>query len=134
VRFQLLVYPVTDGTLGHASFVENGEGYFLTAATMTWFWQQYVGDRDWTDPRVSPIHASDDALAAAPPALVITAEFDPLRDEGEAYAARLAAAGVDVTVTRYDSMIHGFFSMRDLVPEGKAAVEQACEALRTALA
>ena len=134
VRFQLLVYPVTDGTLGHASFVENGEGYFLTAATMTWFWQRYVGEGDWTDPRVSPIHASDDALAAAPPALVITAEFDPLRDEGEAYAARLAAAGVDVTVTRYDSMIHGFFSMRDLVPEGKAAVEQACEALRTALA
>ena len=134
VRFQLLIYPVTDGTMAHASIDENAEGYFLTKATMTWFWQQYVGDGDWTDPRVSPNHASDEALAAAPPALVITAEFDPLRDEGEAYAARLAAAGVDVTATRYDGMIHGFFSMRDMVPEGKAAVDQACEALRTALA
>ena len=134
VRFQLLVYPVTDGTMAHPSIDENAEGYFLTKATMTWFWQQYVGDGDRTGPRVSPLHASDDALAAAPPTLVITAEYDPLRDEGEAYAARLAAAGVDATATRYDGMIHGFFSLRDLIPEGKAAVDQACEALRTALA
>ncbi len=134
VRFQLLVYPVTDGTMAHPSIDENAEGYFLTKATMAWFWQQYVGDGDRTGPRVSPMHANDEALAAAPPALVITAEFDPLRDEGEAYAARLAAAGVDATATRYDGMIHGFFSLRDLIPEGKAAVDQACEALRTALA
>jgi len=134
VRFQLLIYPVTDGTMSHPSVDENADGYFLTKATMAWFWQQYVGDGDATGPRVSPLHAADEVLAASPPALVITAQYDPLRDEGEAYAARLAAAGVDVTATRYDGVIHGFFSMRDLVPEGKAAVDEACEALRTALA
>ncbi len=134
VRFQLLIYPVTDGTMAHPSIDANAEGYFLTKSTMAWFWQQYVGDGDWTGSRVSPMHAADETLAGAPPALVITAEYDPLRDEGEAYAARLAAAGVDATVSRYDGMIHGFFSMRDLVPEGKAAVDQACEALRAALA
>ncbi len=134
VRFQLLIYPVTDGTMAHPSIDENAEGYFLTKATMAWFWQQYVRDGDRTTPRVSPNHASDEVLAGAPPALVITAEYDPLRDEGEAYAARLAAVGVDVTASRYDGVIHGFFSLRDLVPEGKAAVDEACEALRTALA
>ncbi|MBN2621954.1 MAG: alpha/beta hydrolase [Acidimicrobiales bacterium] len=134
VRFQLLVYPVTDGTMAHPSMEENAEGYFLTRATMAWFWDQYVGDGDRTTPRVSPMHAPDDALAGLPPALVITAEFDPLRDEGEAYVARLRAAGVDAVAKRYDGMIHGFFSMRDLVPEGKAAVDEACAALRTAMA
>jgi acetyl esterase len=68
------------------------------------------------------------------PALVITAEYDPLRDEGEAYAERLRAAGVAATATRYEGMIHGFFSMGDMIPEGKAAVDEAAEALRTALA
>ncbi len=134
VGFQLLIYPVTDSTMAHPSIDENAEGYFLTKATMAWFWQQYVGDGDMTGPRVSPMHAPDAALTGLPPALVITAEYDPLRDEGEAYAARLAAAGVDVTVTRYDSVIHGFFSMRDLVPEGKAAVDEGCVALRSTLA
>ena len=68
------------------------------------------------------------------PALVITAEYDPLRDEGEAYAAKLQAAGVDAKASRYDGVIHGFFSMGDLVPEGKAAIDEAAEALRAALA
>ena len=134
VAFQLLIYPVTDGTLSRPSIDANAEGYFLTKATMDWFWEQYVGAGDRTGPRVSPVHLPDDALAGLPPALVITAEFDPLRDEGEAYGARLVGAGVAVTTSRYDGVIHGFFSMRDLVPEGKAAVDQACEALRTALA
>jgi acetyl esterase len=133
VRFQLLVYPVTDGAMAHGSMEENAEGYFLTRATMAWFWQQYVGDGDRTGARVSPLRAPDDVVAAVAPALVITAEYDPLRDEGEAYAARMSAAGVDVTASRYDGMIHGFFSLRDLVPEGKAAVDEACEALRAAL-
>ena len=74
------------------------------------------------------------SVAGAPPALVVTAEYDPLRDEGEAYGARLEALGVPVTVSRYDGVIHGFFAMRDLVPEGKAATEEACAALRAALA
>jgi acetyl esterase len=134
VRFQLLVYPVTDGTMDHPSVDENAEGYFLTKDTMEWFWHQYVGDGDRTGVRVSPMHLPDDVLAGLPPALVITAEYDPLRDEGEAYAARLAAAGVDVTSRRFDGMIHGFFSMRDLVPEGKVAIDEAGTALRQALA
>ena len=134
VAFQLLVYPVTDGTMGTASYAENAEGYFLTSDSMDWFWRHYVGAGDRTHPLVSPVHAPDEALAGLPPALIITAEFDPLRDEGEAYAARLDAAGVPVTVTRYDGVIHGFFSMGDMIPEGKAAVDEAGEALRRALA
>jgi acetyl esterase len=133
VRFQLLVYPVTDGTMDHPSVDENAEGYFLTKDTMEWFWQQYVGDGDRTSVRVSPMHLPDEALAGLPPALVITAEYDPLRDEGEAYAARLAAAGVDATSRRFDGMIHGFFSMRDMVPECKVAIDEAGAALRRAL-
>jgi acetyl esterase len=134
VAFQLLVYPVTDGTMGSASYAENAEGYFLTRDSMDWFWGHYVGDGDRTHPHVSPVHAPDESLAGLPPALIITAEFDPLRDEGEAYAARLQAAGVPVTTTRYDGVIHGFFSMGDMIPEGKAAVDEAGEALRRALA
>jgi acetyl esterase len=135
LRAQVLVYPVTDGTLGEPSMDENGDGYFLTKATMAWFWDHYMGDRDRaTEPAASVLHAPDEALAGLPPALVVTAEFDPLRDEGEAYASRLAAAGVDVTTSRYDGMIHGFFSMGDFVPEGKAAIDEASEMLRAALA
>ncbi|HLT70483.1 MAG TPA: alpha/beta hydrolase [Acidimicrobiales bacterium] len=134
LRFQLLVYPVTDGSMSHPSIEENAEGYFLTRETMAWFWQQYVGDGDRTDPRCSPLHAPDEVVRAVPPALVVTAEYDPLRDEGEAYGARLEALGVPVTVSRYDGVIHGFFAMRDLVPEGKAATEEAAAALRAALA
>jgi acetyl esterase len=132
LRLQLLVYPVTDGTMGKPSMDENAEGYFLTKADMGWFWNHYMGQRDWTDPLASPLHAPDAELAGLAPALVMTAEYDPLRDEGEAYAERLQAAGVGVTVTRYDGVIHGFFSMGDFVPEGKAAMDEAGEALRTA--
>jgi acetyl esterase len=131
--FQLLVYPVTDGEMARPSMVENADGYFLTTATMAWFWDHYTGAGHRTDPRASPLHATDDALAGQAPALVITAEYDPLRDEGEAYAARLEAAGVPVTATRYDGMIHGFVSMGDMVPEGKAAMDEAAQALRAAL-
>lgn len=135
IRFQLLVYPATDGTMSHPSVDENAEGYFLTKKLMAWFWAQYVGDAvEPTDVRLSPLHAPAEALVGLPPALVITAEFDPLRDEGEAYADRLREAGVDATATRYDGMIHGFFGMRNMIPEGKVAVDQACEALRAALA
>jgi acetyl esterase/lipase len=132
LRFQLLIYPVTDGTMTRPSIDANAEGYFLTKDTMDWFWEQYMGARDRTDRRVSPMHVPDEALAGLPPALIITAEYDPLRDEGEAYGARLVGAGVPVTTSRYDGVIHGFFSMRDVIPEGKAAVDQACEALRGA--
>jgi len=133
LRFQLLVYPVTEMHLSHPSVDENADGYFLTKADMIWFRGHYCGGEDWSDPRMSPLLAADDAVRGVPPALVITAEFDPLRDEGEAYAAKLQAAGVDARASRYDSVIHGFFSMGDLVPEGKAAIDEAAEALRAAL-
>lgn len=135
IAFQLLVYPVADLTLTHPSIDENAEGYFLTKETMEWFRGHYLreGAAEPRDPRVSPLHAPADALPGLPPALVITAEFDPLRDEGEAYAEALRAAGVEVTATRFDGMIHGFFAMRDFLPEGKAAMDQACEALSAAL-
>jgi len=132
--FQLLVYPVADGTMSHPSIDENADGYFLTKEMMGWFWQHYVGSGSRTDPSVSPLHAPASALEGVCPALVITAEFDPLRDEGEAYAAHLSAAGVPVTTTRYDGVIHGFFQMGDMIPEGKQAIDQAAEALKRALA
>jgi acetyl esterase len=136
IRFQLLVYPAVDMTLAHPSIEENAEGYFLTKGAMLWFGQNYLGsvEIDPTDPLVSPLLAAPDALAGLPPALVITAEYDPLRDEGEAYAAALRAAGVEATATRYDGVIHGFFQLPDAIPEGKAAIDEACTALRRALA
>jgi acetyl esterase len=133
LRFQLLVYPATDMRLCHSSIDENAEGYFLTKADMAWFRGHYCADEDWSDPRMSPLLATDEVVRGVAPALVITAQYDPLRDEGEAYAAKLGAAGVDANVSRYDSVIHGFFSMGDLVPEGKAAIDEAAEALRAAL-
>jgi len=105
LAFQVLVYPITDGGMNTRSYRENADGYFLTAASMAWFWKQYISDdTDRVHPYAAPIKASD--LSGLPPALVITAEFDPLRDEGEAYAERLRAAGVRVTCTRYEGTIH----------------------------
>ena len=132
IDFQLLVYPVTDLTASLPSYVENAEGYFLTRATMEWFIAHYLGDAiDPKDPAVSPLHAA--SLAGLPKAMVVTAEFDPLRDEGEAYAARLREAGVEVEVTRYDGQIHGFFGMSSLLDDGRAAVDAAAAALRVEL-
>jgi acetyl esterase len=131
IDFQLLVYPVTDCTMSSPSMDENAEGYFLTKAGMQWFVGHYLGDGDPKDPAVSPLHA--DNLAGLPPAMVITAEFDPLRDEGEAYAAALRDAGVTVVHTRYDGQIHGFFGMASLLDDGQHAVDRAGTALRAAL-
>jgi acetyl esterase len=132
VDFQLLVYPVTDLTLGHPSMEENAEGYFLTKASMEWFVDCYLGDRERKDPAVSPLFADD--LSGLPPALVITAEYDPLRDEGEAYATRLQEAGVPTQHLRYDGQIHGFFAMASMLDDARAALDVAGAALRTALA
>jgi acetyl esterase len=133
--FQLLVYPVTDCTREHPSYAENGEGYFLSASGMAWFIDHYLSGGVGTprDPRVSPLFAADHVVAATPPALVITAEFDPLRDEGDAYAARLASLGVPTSHVRFGGMFHGFFSLADLLDDGAAAVALAATSLGKAL-
>jgi len=127
VAAQLLVYPTTDPYGHYPSRVENATGYFLDQPTMEWFFTHYVGSvadlRD-DDPRVSPMRGT---LAGLAPALVVTAEFDPLRDEGEAYAARLAEAGVAVDVVRYDGMIHGFLDMGPFSPAAATAVDDLVE-------
>lgn len=126
---QLLIYPVTDSRMNTPSYSANGEGYFLSAAAMNWFWEQYLNDAsEGANPLASPIRASD--FSNLPPATVITAEFDPLRDEGEAYAEQLAAAGVPVESKRWDGTIHGFFGMPDVLPKGKEAIEYAAGRLR----
>jgi len=131
IRHQLLVYPATDGRLQWPSLQENGQGYFMTSEDVEWFYQQYAPpDReDW---RMSPLLAPDHGRL--PPALVITAEFDPIRDEGEAYASALSAAGVDVELVRFDGMIHGFFGMHATVDIARQAMDRAGRKVREALA
>ncbi len=128
---QLLVYPVTDARFDTPSYVANAEGYFLTRAMMQWFWDHYVpAAADRTNPYCAPLAAPD--LRGLPSATVITAEFDPLRDEGEAYAARLREAGVPVEAQRYDGIIHGFFGMGAMFEQAAAAIALASEQLRRA--
>lgn len=135
IRHQLLVYPATDLTMSQPSIDENAEGYFLSKAAMLWFADHYLGpDRTHGDPRdpaVSPLHAED--LAGVAPAQVLTAEFDPLRDEGAAYAARLADAGVEVEHVPGPGLVHGFFGMGAISPDADAAAVAAAERLRAAL-
>jgi acetyl esterase len=128
---QLLVYPVTDWSFDTASHRENAEGYLLTRDMMSWFRGHYFAKPEHaTDPLAAPLRAAD--LRGLPPATVLTAEFDPLRDEGEAYAARLREAGVPTTLTRYDGMFHGFFGMTARIDRAREAVEDATRALRNA--
>jgi len=130
--FQLMVYPVTDiVAMDTPSHRDNGEGYFLTTAAMEWYRRQYLTDlSEASHPYASPLHADD--LSGLPPALVITAELDPLRDEGEAYASRLLASGVPAVGSRYDGVFHGFFSLGTLLDAAKQANEEAYAALREA--
>jgi acetyl esterase len=129
--FQLLIYPATDATFETASHRENGEGYLLTRNGMIWFWNHYCPDAaERLSPFASPLRASN--FSDLPPALVVTAEFDPLRDEGEEYARRLAAAGVPAEHRRYDGMIHGFLGMARMIPAARPALEEAAAALRAA--
>jgi len=135
LKFQMLIYPVTDATRSSQSYKDNGEGYRLTAAGMKWFCDHYVSGSIGTptDPRVSPLFADATTLTSAPPAIVITAEYDPLRDEGEQYAHRLIEAGVACSLTRYYGQVHGFFSMSQYVDDGASAINQAATATRLAL-
>ncbi len=133
--FQLLVYPVADCTQAQPSYQQNAAGPFLTKAGMSWFIDQYLsgGKGSPDDPRVSPLLAPDAVLAATPPALVITADYDPLRDEGDAYAARLGALGVATSHVRFGGMFHGFFSLAEYLDDGKAANALAAAAVKAAL-
>jgi acetyl esterase len=132
---QVLVYPATDLTNSYASIEENGDGLLLTKDAIAWFQGHYLsGGADPRDCRVSPIYTDAATMAAAPPALVITAEYDPLRDEGEAYANRLREAGVAVDHVRYDGQIHAFFAMPGAIPAARDAMIRVAAALRRAWA
>lgn len=123
ISAQFLIYPATDVVGEYASREENGEGYFLDTPTLAWFIHHYAGGvPDWSDPLMSPLRGE---LAGLPPAVVVTAEFDPLRDEGTAYAEALTAAGVEVDSITYSGMIHGFIDMGPWSDGARAATEDA---------
>jgi len=122
---QAPLYPVMDSSLDTASQRSLAEGYFLTRARMAWYWNQYVGsEADRVNPYASLAHATD--LRRLPPAVIITAEFDPLKDEGAAYAQRLRQAGVQVTYRCYEGTIHGFISFAAVIDKGKEAIDEVC--------
>ncbi|MBA0126562.1 alpha/beta hydrolase [Haloechinothrix sp. YIM 98757] len=132
IAFQLLIYPMLDHAQDTASYRDNAHGYFVTADHLRWYWQQYLGDSgDGAHPYASPLRAAD--LSGLPPAHIITAELDPLRDEAEEYGRRLAAAGTPTDVRRYDGMFHGFVSMAEHLPDAVAAGSAAYRALAAAL-
>jgi acetyl esterase len=129
-------YPVTDAAMDTGSYEQFAEGYFLTSKGMAWFWDAYLPDVERrSEPYASPLRASDEQLAGLPPAFLLVDEADVLRDEGEAYAARLRAAGVDVTTVRYDGITHDFMMLNPLsgTHATRAAVAQAISILRDAL-
>ncbi|HZO81280.1 MAG TPA: alpha/beta hydrolase [Candidatus Binataceae bacterium] len=129
--YQVLWYPATDAemdTPSHRNYATDSY-YFLSRADMEWFWGHYLSsERDKANPYCAPAAAKD--LSGLPPALVITAEYDPLRDEGEEYAARLRRAGVATRCTRYEGVTHGFVGMAQILAKGRQAVEEAAAALR----
>ena len=133
---QLLYYPVTDAGMDTGSYHQFADGYFLTRAGMAWFWDQYLPDETRrSDILASPIGASTEELAGLPPAMVINGEADVLRDEGEAYATKLRAAGVEVTATRYGGIIHDFVMLHPLAAThaARTATTQGAAFLREAL-
>ena len=138
VRFvhQSMYYPVADAAMDTGSYRQFAEGYFLSATSMAWFWDAYLPDvARRSEPFASPLRASDAQLAGLPPALVVVDEADVLRDEGEAYASRLRAAGVAVTTVRYDGITHDFMMLNPLsgTHATRGAIAQAIATLRGAL-
>ncbi|MDI3408784.1 alpha/beta hydrolase [Streptomyces cavernicola] len=132
IAFQVLYYPMLDPARSGASHRENAHGFFLTADHVRWYWQQYLtSEQDAADPYAAPLCRTD--FSGLPPAHVVTAGFDPLRDDGESYAAALTAAGVEVRLDRYEAMFHGFLTMAPTLPDAAAARETAFTELRTAL-
>ena len=132
IDLQVLIYPITDCNFSTSSYVENKEGYMLTSDLMRWFWNHFIDDEGQAnDPYVSPLRAKN--FSDLPQAVIITAEYDPLRDEGEAYGKRLLEAGVKVTLSRYPGMIHGFIRMTAQLDNAKEAVDEIAGRLREIL-
>ena len=129
LRGQLLLTPVTDGSRQHQSHSDNADGYILTKSLMEWFWNHYADPSDRSHPKASPLLASD--LSGLPPTMVITAQFDPLRDEGDAYARALQAAGVPVRHLQARGHIHTSITMVDALPSGRPPREEMAEGLRS---
>ena len=131
IASQALVYPVTNYDFSTASYRDNAEGYLLERDSMEWFWGHYLrSEADGASTKASPLRHTN--LAGLPPAIVLTAEFDPLRDEGEAYAERMRAAGVPVEARRYDGQIHGFFA-NPAIDDGSEAARHVGKAVARAL-
>lgn len=132
IDFQLLLWPVTDANFHNTSYMEYGEGHFLTTGMMEWFWDNYTTDQgERNEIYASPLRATTEQLQGLPPTLIQTAEKDVLRDEAEAYARKLNAAGVPVTLTRYNGMIHDFGLLNVL--SGVQAVEDSLDQAAFAL-
>lgn len=127
---QLLIYPVTQWKADTGSMNNFAEGYFLEKKTMHWFFDQYAPGADPSDWRLSPLAAPD--MTGLPRAYVVTAGFDPLRDEGKAYADKLNRAGVAAVYTDYPGMVHGFFNMSGVIPTAREAIAEAAKAVRQA--
>ncbi|SDK64050.1 acetyl esterase [Catalinimonas alkaloidigena] len=130
---QLLIYPVTDARMAYPSYEEHREAVPLHAAMMPWFWQHYLENEvDGQQPYASPVLADEDDLNELPPATIITAEIDPLRDEGEAYAQRLKEVGVAVEAKRYEGVTHEFFGLAGVVDTAQEALAYAATHLKRA--
>jgi acetyl esterase len=128
IGYQLLIYPAVDAAMDHPSIIRFAEGHLLTRATMEWFYEQYLrGPEDIDDWRASPLRASD--LSRLPPALVVTGGYDPLCDEGDAYARKLQRCGVPVRLRHHPDQIHGFCSMGKIIKAAHAALDEAAAAL-----
>ena len=130
IDLQILIYPITDCSFDTPSYEENQEGYMLTRDLMKWFWNHFINiESEADDPYVSPLRA--ESFSDLPPALILTAEYDPLRDEGEAYAEKLQGAGVNATLTRYPGMIHAFIRMTAQLDKANVALGQVAGMLRS---
>ena len=133
LAYQVLAYPVTNFAFDTESYQENGDDYYLTEESMRWFWGLYLNDEsEAVDPKASPLLRED--VSDLPPGIVVTPEYDPLRDEGEAYGMRLQEAGVDFEIWRAEGMIHDFLGMTNILPEAKEAIETLGGKLQAAFA
>jgi acetyl esterase len=132
IDLQILIYPITDFSFDTHSYEENKEGYMLSRDLMKWFWNHFINDeREADDSYVSPLRAIN--FRDLPRSLILTAEFDPLRDEGEAYGKKLQEAGINVTLSRYPGMIHGFIRMTAVLDKANDALDQVAGTLREVL-